>query len=59
MREVNKKQDEKGISERKMPYNLRERKIVKAPYREMIRAELAYHLDDEKLNIIVARTKYK
>lgn len=59
MREENKKQDGKSASERKMPYNLRERKIVKAPYREMIRAELADQLYDEILNIIVARKKYK
>lgn len=40
-------------------YNIRERKIVNAAYREMIRAELADKLYDEILRIIVAQKKYK
>ena len=59
MRETEDKQTQVQASEKKLPYNLRERKIVKAAYREMIRAELADKLYDDILNIIVARKKYK
>lgn len=47
-----------GVSEKK-PYNLREKKIKNAAYREMIRAELADELYDKIMNIIVLQKKYK
>jgi len=47
-----------GVSEKK-PYNLREKKIKNAVYREMIRAELADELYDKIMNIIVLQKKYK
>lgn len=43
----------------KKPYNLREKKIKDAAYRNMIRAELADELYDKILHIIVAQKKYK
>ena len=43
----------------KRPYNLREKKIKNAPYRDMIRAELADELYDKIMNIIVLQKKYK
>lgn len=48
-----------AINTKKMPYNLRERKIKNAPYRELIRAELADELYDKIMNIVVAQKKYK
>lgn len=44
---------------KKKPYNLREKKIKKAAYRSLIRAELADQLYDEILNIIVVQKKYR
>ena len=44
---------------KKKPYNIREKKIKSAPYREMIRAELADELYDKILNIIVVQKKYR
>ena len=41
------------------PYNLKERKIKNAAYRDMIRAELADELYDKIMNIIVLQKKYK
>ena len=43
----------------KKPYNLRDRKIKKAAYRSLIRAELADELYDKILNIIVVQKKYR
>lgn len=43
----------------KKPYNLREKKIKDAAYRNMIRAELADELYDKILHIIVEQKKYK
>ncbi len=43
----------------KRPYNLREKKIKDAAYRNMIRAELADELYDKILHIIVVQKKYK
>lgn len=43
----------------KKPYNLREKKIKEAAYRNMIRAELADELYDKILHIIVVQKKYK
>ena len=41
------------------PYNVRERKIKKAPYRDLIRAELADELYEKILEKIVVQKKYK
>lgn len=41
------------------PYNLRERKVKNALYRDMIRAELADELYDKILSILVVHKKYK
>lgn len=43
----------------KKPYNLREKKIKDAAYRNMIRTELADELYDKILHIIVVQKKYK
>lgn len=43
----------------KKPYNLLEKKIKDAAYRNMIRAELADELYDKILHIIVVQKKYK
>ena len=59
MREEDKLMTEQGQVLEKKPYNLRERKIKDAPYRNMIRAELADELYDRIMNIIVLRKKYK
>ena len=46
--------------QKKRPYNLnREKKEKDAPYRKLIRADLADELYDKILNIIVAQKKYK
>lgn len=43
----------------KRPYNIREKKIKEAAYRNLIRAELADELYDKILNVIVVQKKYK
>lgn len=43
----------------KRPYNLRDTSHKNAPYRDMIRAELADELYDKIMNIIVLQKKYK
>ena len=43
----------------KRPYNLRERKIQNAAYRDMIRAELADELYDKIMNVVVFQKKYR
>ena len=45
--------------EKKMPYNIREKKQKEAAYRSLIRAELADELYDKILNIVVVQKKYK
>ena len=55
LEEVERKEE---VSVRK-PYNVRERKIKEAAYRDMIRAELADELYDKVLNILVVQKKYK
>ena len=52
------KVDEEKTSVSK-PYNVRERKIKKAPYRDLIRAELADELYEKILEKIVVQKKYK
>lgn len=44
---------------KKLPYNLRERKIKDAAYRTMIRAELAEELYQKIVEIVVLQKKYK
>ena len=44
---------------KKMPYNLRERKIKDAAYRTMIRAELAEELYQKIVDIVIIKKKYK
>ena len=58
MREENQEAEQGAESVRK-PYNLKERKIKNAAYRDMIRAELADELYDKIMNIIVLQKKYK
>ncbi len=43
----------------KMPYNLREKKIKIAPYRELIRTELADELYDKIYELVVTQKRYK
>ena len=52
------KVDEEKTSVSK-PYNVRERKIKKAPYRDLIRAELADELYERIVEKIVLQKKYK
>ena len=51
--------EQEGAEKKKMPYNIRERKIKNAAYRSLIRPELADTLYDKILNIIVGQKKYK
>ena len=44
---------------KKMPYNLRERKIKDAAYRTMIRAELAEELYQKIVDVVIIKKKYK
>ena len=43
----------------KMPYNLRERKIKSAPYRDLIRTELADELYERIYELVVTQKRYK
>ena len=43
----------------KMPYNLREKKIKSAPYRDLIRTELADELYDKIYELVVTQKRYK
>lgn len=58
MREEN-QETVQGTESVRRPYNLKERKIKNAAYRDMIRAELADELYDKIMNIIVLQKKYK
>lgn len=58
MREEN-QEAVQGAESVREPYNLKERKIKNAAYRDMIRAELADELYDKIMNIIVLQKKYK
>ena len=44
---------------KKLPYNLREKKIKDAAYRTMIRAELADELYQKIVDIVIVKKKYK
>ncbi|WP_041583964.1 helix-turn-helix domain-containing protein [Phocaeicola salanitronis] len=59
MREDFKTETEPNETPMRKPYNMRERKIKEAAYRDMIRAELADELYDKILNILVMQKKYK
>lgn len=51
---------EKGAAaEKRLPYNQRERKVRNAPYRNVIRAELAEKLYRKILDELVRKKKYK
>ena len=54
-------ENEKNQAEapKKMPYNLREKKIKDAAYRTMIRAELADELYQKIVDIVIVKKKYK
>ena len=54
-----KDKNEEVVAEKKMPYNIRERKLKDAAYRSLIRAQLADELYDKILNIVVVQKKYK
>ena len=43
----------------KMPYNLREKKIKSAPYRDLIRTELADELYERIYELVVTQKRYK
>lgn len=43
----------------KMPYNLREKKIKSAPYRDLIRTELADELYDKIYELVIIQKRYK
>ena len=58
MREEN-QEAVQGTEPVRKPYNLKERKIKNAAYRDMIRAELSDELYDKIMNIIVLQKKYK
>lgn len=55
------KEEDKAQMEtsKKMPYNLRERKIKDAAYRTMIRAELAEELYQKIVDVVIIKKKYK
>ena len=59
MREDFKTETEPNETPMRKPYNMRERKIKEAAYRDMIRAELVDELYDKILNILVMQKKYK
>ena len=54
-------ENEKNQAEapKKLPYNLREKKIKDAAYRTMIRAELADELYQKIVDIVIVKKKYK
>lgn len=47
------------MEQKRLPYNLREKKDKNAAYRSLIRPELADQLYDQILNIVVVQKKYK
>ncbi|MGN1217609.1 MAG: helix-turn-helix domain-containing protein [Phocaeicola sp.] len=51
--------DNENKGQVKMPYNLREKKIKSAPYRDLIRTELADELYDKIYELVVTQKKYK
>ena len=54
-----KQTEEQAEAPKKLPYNLREKKIKDAAYRNMIRAELADELYQKIVDIVIVKKKYK
>ena len=51
--------EEQEEAPKKLPYNLREKKIKDAAYRNMIRADLADELYQKIVDIVIVKKKYK
>ena len=54
-----KQTEEQTDAPKKLPYNLREKKIKDAAYRNMIRADLADELYQKIVDIVIVKKKYK
>ena len=54
-----KQTEEQAEAPKKLPYNLREKKIKDAAYRNMIRADLADELYQKIVDIVIVKKKYK
>ena len=54
-----KQTEEQAETPKKLPYNLREKKIKDAAYRNMIRADLADELYQKIVDIVIVKKKYK
>ena len=54
-----KQTEEQEEAPKKLPYNLREKKIKDAAYRNMIRADLADELYQKIVDIVIVKKKYK
>lgn len=54
-----KQAEEQAEAPKKLPYNLREKKIKDAAYRNMIRADLADELYQKIVDIVIVKKKYK
>lgn len=51
--------EEKVNESKKLPYNIREKKVKTAAYRSMISPELADELYDKIMNLIIVQKKYR
>lgn len=54
-----KQTEEQAETPKKLPYNLREKKIKDAAYRNMIRADLADELYQKIVDLVIVKKKYK
>ena len=54
-----KQTEEQEEAPKKLPYNLREKKIKDAAYRNMIRADLADELYQKIVDLVIVKKKYK
>ena len=54
-----KQTEEQAEAPKKLPYNLREKKIKDAAYRNMIRADLADELYQKIVDLVIVKKKYK
>ena len=54
-----KQTEEQAEAPKKLPYNLREKKIKDAAYRNMIRADLADELYQKFVDIVIVKKNYK
>lgn len=54
-----KQTEEQAEGPKKLPYNLREKKIKDAAYRNMIRADLADELYQKIVDLVIVKKKYK